>query len=58
MIYDSGTILLTQYILGTQYNVFPAQMASYAENVCIWWRHHAKGSNRILQHVIGQTMVR
>ena len=19
---------------------FPAQMASYAENVCIWWRHH------------------
>ena len=22
---------------------FPAQMASYAENVSIWWRHHAKG---------------
>ena len=21
--------------------VFPAQMASYAENVSIWWRHHA-----------------
>ena len=21
---------------------FPAQMASYAENVSIWWRHHAK----------------
>ena len=21
---------------------FPAQMASNAENVCIWWRHHAK----------------
>ena len=20
---------------------FPAQMASYAENVSIWWRHHA-----------------
>ena len=20
---------------------FPAQMASNAENVCIWWRHHA-----------------
>ena len=19
---------------------FPAQMASYAENVSIWWRHH------------------
>ena len=22
---------------------FPAQMASYAENVSIWWRHHAHG---------------
>ena len=22
---------------------FPAQRASYAENVSIWWRHHAKG---------------
>ena len=22
---------------------FPAQMASNAENVSIWWRHHAKG---------------
>ena len=22
---------------------FPAQMASYAENVSIWWRHHAAG---------------
>ena len=21
---------------------FPAQMASYAENVSIWWRHHGK----------------
>ena len=21
---------------------FPAQMASYAENASIWWRHHAK----------------
>ena len=21
---------------------FPAQMASYAENVSIWWRHHVK----------------
>ena len=21
---------------------FPAQMASYAENVSIWWRHHDK----------------
>ena len=23
---------------------FPAQMASYAENVSIWWRHHDDGS--------------
>ena len=22
---------------------FPAQMASYAENVSIWWRHHDWG---------------
>ena len=22
---------------------FPAQMASYAENVSIWWRHHGRG---------------
>ena len=22
---------------------FPAQMASYAENVSIWWRHHDHG---------------
>ena len=27
---------------------FPAQMASYAENVSIWWRHHA---GKILQLV-------
>ena len=25
---------------------FPAQMASYAENVSIWWRHHDKGQWR------------
>ena len=25
---------------------FPAQMASNAENVCIWWRHHA-GENYV-----------
>ena len=24
---------------------FPAQMASYAENVSIWWRHHAIGES-------------
>ena len=23
---------------------FPAQMASYAENVSIWWRHHVKST--------------
>ena len=23
---------------------FPAQMASYTENVSIWWRHHVKVS--------------
>ena len=25
---------------------FPAQMASYAENVSIWWRHHAPEYSR------------
>ena len=25
---------------------FPAQMASYAENVSIWWRHHDRGKTR------------
>ena len=24
---------------------FPVQMASYAENVSIWWRHYAKDVN-------------
>ena len=24
---------------------FPAQMASNAENVSIWWRHHAMGTH-------------
>ena len=24
---------------------FPAQMASYAENVSIWWRHHELGNS-------------
>ena len=27
---------------------FPAQMASYAENVSIWWRHHDYMKNRVL----------
>ena len=26
---------------------FPAQMASNAENVSIWWRHHDKGNHEI-----------
>ena len=26
---------------------FPAQMASNAENVSIWWRHHDSGSNEM-----------
>ena len=26
---------------------FPAQMASYAENVSIWWRHHDKREQRL-----------
>ena len=26
---------------------FPAQMASYAENVSIWWRHHALNTSRV-----------
>ena len=26
-----------------QFPEFPAQMASNAENVSIWWRHHTKG---------------
>ena len=25
---------------------FPAQMASNAENVCIWWRHHVIAQNQ------------
>ena len=29
---------------------FPAQMASYAENVSIWWRHHDK-TNMDIQEV-------
>ena len=30
---------------------FPAQMASYAENVSIWWRHHALADLRGLDTV-------
>ena len=28
---------------------FPAQMASYAENISIWWRHH-EGMDELLHH--------
>ena len=31
---------------------FPAQMASYAENVSIWWRHHALTERWCLSHVL------
>ena len=30
---------------------FPAQMASYAENVSIWWRHHENSSLTDMHHV-------
>ena len=30
---------------------FPAQMASYAENVSIWWRHHVKPNKNIVKHI-------
>ena len=29
-----------QMIVSLGTGEFPAQMASYAENVSIWWRHH------------------
>ena len=29
---------------------FPAQMASYAENVSIWWRHHAVETHHMQWH--------
>ena len=34
---------------------FPTQMASYAENVSIWWRHHVASQNNLLntQWVVG-----
>ena len=34
---------------------FPAQMASYAENVSIWWRHHDR---RALKYIILSTSTR
>ena len=30
---------------------FPAQRASYAENVSIWWRHHVKMHFRLISHI-------
>ena len=37
--YQSSALLA--FVWGT--GEFPAQMASNAENVSIWWRHHDKG---------------
>ena len=31
---------------------FPAQRASNAENVSIWWRHHEIGSSDVFVHVV------
>ena len=32
---------------------FPAQMASYAENVSIWWRHHGLGRSLLMRTLCG-----
>ena len=32
---------------------FPAQMASYAENVSIWWRHHVIFYKKWTNHLLG-----
>ena len=41
---------------------FPAQMASYAENVSIWWRHHGKcrlrNGDRFVQLQLLWTIIR
>ena len=36
--------------LGT--DEFPTQLASYAEHVSIWWRHHAMGSRQNGWHLL------
>ena len=41
---------------------FPAQMASNAENVSIWWRHHEPGKTLYTvtiktQHTVGQEQI-
>ena len=39
---QGATLLMTGLCAGNSPGTgeFPAQMASYAENVSIWWRHH------------------
>ena len=34
---------------------FPAQMASNAENVSIWWRHHASVATGLLNSILRHT---
>ena len=31
--------------------VFPTQMASYAENVSVWWRHHVKRTSNCIPQI-------
>ena len=31
---------------------FPAQMASYAENISIWWRHHDMSADEALHAAV------
>ena len=33
---------IKENIKAPRHGEFPAQMASYAENVSIWWRHHVE----------------
>ena len=42
---SSASLALCGEFTGT--GEFPAQRASYAENVSIWWRHHVKYENGI-----------
>ena len=35
---------------------FPAQIASNAENVSIWWRHHASPRTRVIQDMCARCM--
>ena len=41
----TSKVRVTGLIVGT--GEFPAQRASYAENVSIWWRHHDCGQNML-----------